>query len=92
MKALTLFVVALFLAVTVADPQWPQNNGQQPFPNFPQAPTYNDICSRPGANCVSQVCDSKGNCKSSGASSVTGAYVMVLMASSALMGLLWRRF
>lgn len=87
MKAPALFIVAISLMVTLVIAQWPQNNGQQqPFPNFPQQPSFNDLCSRPGANCVQQVCDSKGNCHTtqSGSSSVTSTYVSVLMAFGVL--------
>ena len=79
MRSITLLCVAvLFVAVciSVANAQWNNNNGQQQFPNFPQQPNFNIDCSRPGANCqsTSQVCDSKGNCKtqSSGSAKVVG--------------------
>ena len=95
MKASALFIVVLLLVVTVVVAQWPNNNnGQQPYPNFPQQPSYNDICSRPGANCVSQTCDSNGNCHTtnSGAVSVTGTYTPIWMACGMLMAVMWRRF
>lgn len=92
MKAPALFIVALLLAVTIVVAQWPQNNGQQPFPNFPQQPSFNDICSRPGANCVQQVCDSKGNCHTthSGAPSMTNW--AVLMTFGVILAVFWRKF
>ena len=95
MKASALFIVVLSLVVTVVIAQWPgNNNGQQQFPNFPQPPSFNDLCSRPGANCVQQTCDSNGNCHTtqSGAVSVTGTYTTILMTCGALIAVMWRRF
>ena len=56
------FVVFLVLCVAFATAQLNyQNNGQQ-FPNF-KPPNFDELCKQPGANCVSQVCDTNGNCK-----------------------------
>jgi hypothetical protein len=71
-KLLLVAFLCLFVAVSA---QW-NNNGQQ-FPNFP-----NIDCSAPGANCQStqQVCDSKGNCKTtkSGSNVLTSTRVVLL--------------
>lgn len=94
MKASALFIVVLCMVVTVVIAQWPGNNNGQQFPNFPQQPNFNDLCSRPGANCVQQTCDSNGNCHTthSGAVSVTGTYTTILMTCGVLMAVMWRRF
>jgi hypothetical protein len=92
MRGLLLFIVVVFLAVSSSDAQWPNNNNnQQTFPNIPN---YNDICSRPGANCQSQstICDSKGNCKTTTNGSTSVSLSLLSLFGGATMALVWRRF
>ncbi|KAG5674644.1 hypothetical protein PVAND_004598 [Polypedilum vanderplanki] len=93
MRGFLLFIVVICLASTIAIAQWPNNNNGQQFLNIPN---FNDICSQPGSNCVSQntVCDSKGNCKTTtnGAAIVTNSFVAFIFCCSAAMTLIWRRF
>jgi hypothetical protein len=87
MKSFTIiFVVFFVVCVAFASTQWNnQNNGQQ-FPNF--MPDYNELCKQPGANCqsVSQVCDSRGNCKTvKNASSFAATGSVLLISVCALL-------
>lgn len=83
------FVVCLVLCVAFATAQLNyQNNGQQ-FPNFMKPLNFDELCKQPGANCqsVSQVCDTKGNCKTvrNGAVTLVTASNFLLLVCSVVL-------